>query len=73
MSTAVGMVILAQVMVALFVIWGFLHEDLFIRFENSVSRALRVKRTQRLKAKSAKRLKVVVDRSTQNAPDYTAA
>ena len=71
MSTTVGLIILAEALVALFIIWGFMHEDRFIRFENRLIESFRLRPMS--KKKAASRLRVVVDNTKKADPDYTAA
>ncbi len=40
MDTALSVMILCEVMVTLFVVWGFLHEQSFVRFEHAIARAV---------------------------------
>ena len=56
MTAGFALIIFAETVFALFVIWGFMHEDLFIRFERRM-----FKRIARIKAqrRAAKRLRVV--------------
>ena len=70
MSTGIGLIILAQALLALFVIWGFMHEDRFIRFERRLAeKRAATRRTKKSRAK----LRLVVDRAAQEHPDFTAA
>ena len=72
MSAGLGFIIMAEVMVAMFVVWGFLHEDLFIRFEENMAAAFR-KRFPR-KKRAARKLRVVKNtRSARRGPDRSAA
>ena len=71
MSTQLGIIILAEVALSLFIIWGFLHEDIFIRFEDRVCRA--VSRRFSRKRRAARRLRVVGGRSARKGPDRSAA
>lgn len=71
MSTAVGLIILAEALVALFIIWGFMHEDRFIRFERRIAESF--SRRPVSKKSAAKRLRLVVDNTKKADPDYTAA
>ncbi len=71
MNTAVGLIILAEALFALFIIWGFMHEDRFIRFENRISEAYRSRKARR--SGRAKHLRLVVDRSAKEDPDFSAA
>ena len=71
MSITIGCIILAELLVSGFIVWGFMHEELFIRFENRLlskyaRRPYRVKR-------AAKRMRVIVGRTHETGPDYTAA
>ena len=72
MSAALGFIIMAEVLVAMFVLWGFLHEELFLRFEENMAAALR-RRFPR-KKRAARRLRVVKNsRSARRGPDRSAA
>lgn len=71
MSTAFGIIILAQVLLSLFVIWGFCHEDKFLRLEAKI--ALYFSHRNRRKQKAAKKLRLVADLRNDHHPDYTAA
>ena len=39
MDTALSVMILCEVMLTLFVVWGFLHEKSFVRLEHAIARA----------------------------------
>ena len=41
MDTALSIIILCEFLVTLFVIWGFLHEQSFVRFEQKLYRKLK--------------------------------
>ena len=71
MSTAIGLVILAEALLGLFIIWGFMHEDRFIRFENRIAERYKNKRAKR--SSRAKHLRLVVDRTKKEDPDFSAA
>ncbi|MCH5197839.1 MAG: hypothetical protein J1E34_02930 [Oscillospiraceae bacterium] len=36
MSTGFGLLILAQLALAIFIIWGYMHEERFVAFENKI-------------------------------------
>lgn len=48
MATSTAIIILAEALLCLFVVWGFLHEDRFIRFEKRIEdyihRRIRIKK-----------------------------
>ena len=69
MSTVIGLIILAEALLGLFIVWGFMHEDRFIRFEQKI--AAKHSRAKRLGR--AKRLRVVVDHTKKDDPDFSAA
>ena len=72
MSAGLGFVVLCEVAVALFVIWGFLHEDLFIAFEAKAAALLRARFSR--KRRAARKLRVIVGRrSGKKGPDCSAA
>ena len=71
MSTVNALIILGETLVVMFIIWGFMHEDRFIRFENRIAEKFRSRRSKR--ASRAKRLHLVVDRTKKDDPDYSAA
>ncbi|MBE6717203.1 MAG: hypothetical protein E7573_09820 [Ruminococcaceae bacterium] len=51
MTTAVSLLILGEVIFALFIVWGFMHEERFVAFEDkiifAVLRAVRRKKAHR--------------------------
>ncbi|MBR3767843.1 MAG: hypothetical protein IKL10_06345 [Clostridia bacterium] len=36
MSTTLSIIILCEVIFALFIVWGFMHEELFVAFEDKI-------------------------------------
>lgn len=36
MSTTLSFIILAEVVLTLFVVWGFMHEERFVKFEDKI-------------------------------------
>lgn len=36
MSTTLSFIILSEVLFTLFIVWGFMHEDLFVKFEDKI-------------------------------------
>ena len=52
MSTAIGIIILAEVVLTLFTVWGLMNEKRFIRFEQNVAAAVRIG-LRRLRRKTA--------------------
>ena len=71
MSTAIGLIILAEALLSLFIVWGFMHEDRFIRFEQRLSEKRGTTGVKRLYR--AKRLRLVVDHTEKEKPDFSAA
>ncbi len=59
MTASFALIIFAETLVALFVIWGFMHEEKFIRFERRVSARIARIRRARAKKRAAARLRVV--------------
>ena len=47
MDVTLGLIIMAELALTLFIIWGFAHEDVFIVFENSVLGKLAVRKARR--------------------------
>ena len=51
MSLTLSLIILAEVLFTLFIVWGFMHEDRFVAFEDkiifAVLRAIRKKKSSR--------------------------
>lgn len=51
MTTAISFLILGEVIFALFIVWGFMHEERFVAFEDkfifAVLRAIRRKKVSR--------------------------
>ena len=41
MATSTAIIIIAEALLALFVVWGFMHEDVFIRFEKRIGNTFR--------------------------------
>ena len=71
MTAELGYIILAEVAFALFVIWGFLHEDRFIRFEEMLGKIVRRLFFRRKRA--VKKLRVIRGRVAQKGPGRSAA
>ena len=71
MTAELGYIILAEVVFALFVIWGFLHEDRFIRFEEKLGKVIRRLFFRRKRA--VKKLRVIRGRVAQKGPGRSAA
>ena len=71
MTAEMGYIILAELALALFVIWGFLHEERFIKFEAKLGRALRTLFSR--KKRAARKLRVIRGRATRRDPDRSAA
>ena len=71
MTAELGYIILAEVVFALFVIWGFLHEDRFIRFEEMLGKIVRRLFFRRKRA--VKKLRVIRGRVAQTGPGRSAA
>ncbi|MBQ6021507.1 MAG: hypothetical protein IJL25_01120 [Clostridia bacterium] len=71
MTAELGYIILAEVVFALFVIWGFLHEDRFIRFEEMLGKIVRRLFFRRKRA--VKKLRVIRGRVAQKGPGRSAA
>ena len=71
MTAELGDIILAEVAFALFVIWGFLHEDRFIRFEEMLGKIVRRLFFRRKRA--VKKLRVIRGRVAQKGPGRSAA
>ena len=71
MSTMIGCIILAEALLAMFIVWGFMHEDRFIRFEHRIAEVFKNKRARR--TGRAKHLRLIVDRTKKEDPDYSAA
>lgn len=57
MNTTLSLIILAEVLLTLFVVWGFLHEKAFVAVERRIARAVRrrVRAARRRKAAAAHR------------------
>ena len=57
MDTALSIMILCEVLVTLFLVWGFLHEQSFVRFEHAVARIVagKVRAARRHRAAAAHR------------------
>lgn len=36
MDTVLGLLIMAQIALTMFIVWGYMHEDLFTKFENKL-------------------------------------
>lgn len=53
METWIGLVILAQVLITLFVIWGFMHEGAFIEFEDKIIYAIKMRIAYSRRSKTA--------------------
>ena len=49
MSTTLSLIILGEVLLALFIVWGFLHEDRFVAFEDKIIFAI-LKKIRRKKS-----------------------
>ena len=59
MTTTISFIILAEVLLTLFVVWGFMHEDRFVAFEDKIIFAiLRSIRNKKNAAEIAKREKI---------------
>ena len=71
MTADIGMIIMAEVAFALFVIWGFLHEDRFIRFEAKLGKILRSLFSRR--KRTIKKLRVIRGSAARKGPGRTAA
>ena len=71
MTAELGMIIMAEVAFALFVIWGFLHEDRFIRFEEKLGKVIRRLFFRRKRA--VRKLRVIRGRVAQKGPGRSAA
>ena len=71
MTAELGYIILAEVVFALFVIWGLLHEDRFIRFEEMLGKIVRRLFFRRKRA--VKKLRVIRGRVAQKGPGRSAA
>ena len=71
MTAELGYIILAEVVFALFVIWGFLHEDRFLRFEEKLGKIVRRLFFRRKRA--VKKLRVIRGRVAQKGPGRSAA
>ena len=71
MDTALSVIILCEVLVTLFVVWGFLHEQSFVRFEHAIARAVagKVRALRRRRAAAAHRK---VNRRAVYSPAVTA-
>ena len=71
MTAELGYIILAEVAFALFVIWGFLHEDRFLRFEEMLGKIVR--RLFFRSERAGKKLRVIRGRVAQKGPGRSAA
>ncbi len=69
MSISVSLIMLAELLLAGFVVWGFMHEDRFIAFEQRLAGVFA--RRASVKKKAAKRLRIVP--KDVCGPDTTAA
>ena len=71
MDTALSVIILCELMLTLFVVWGFLHEKSFVRLEHAIARAagrkLRALRRRRLVAARRR-----INRKSTYSPALTA-
>ena len=71
MDTALSIMVLCEVLITLFVVWGFLHERSFVRLEHAIARAARQKlRTIRRRREAAARRRI--NRKAVYSPAVTA-
>ncbi len=71
MSIMVAFLIALEAAAAVFVIWGFLHEERFIAFETRIAKAFGRRPVN--KKKASKRLRNDAENSDLTGHDYTAA
>lgn len=55
MSTTLSIIILAEVLFTLFIVWGFMHEEKFVAFEDRIIFAVLNKIKRRKSSKEAAR------------------
>ena len=70
MSIGVSLIMLAELLLAGFVVWGFMHEDRFIAFEKRLAKRFASRAS--VKKKAAKRLRIV-PKNVFGDPGTTAA
>lgn len=59
MSTTISFIILAEVLLTLFVVWGFMHEEKFVQFEDKIIFSiLRFIRSKKAATEIARREKI---------------
>ncbi len=59
MSTTISFIILAEVLLTLFVVWGFTHEERFVKFEDKIILAvLRAVRGRKHSKETARRERI---------------
>ena len=69
MSISLAIVILAEFALTVFIVWGFFHEDRFVRFEHRVGMKLR----RLFRRKNARPLRAVAGGRRTVRTDSTAA
>ncbi|MBQ7638955.1 MAG: hypothetical protein IJS90_08650 [Clostridia bacterium] len=62
MNTALGLVIMAQLALTMFIIWGYMHEDLFVALENRMF-------ARRVSRRAAKKLRLIVNEKRTSGED----
>lgn len=75
METWLSFVILGEVLITLFILWGFMHEDKFILFEDKIiyNVKLRINAYRRYKNAMARQKLNTTVRFTPEVPQRTAA
>ena len=75
METWLSFVILGEVLITLFILWGFMHESKFIEFEDRIIYAvkMRINASRRRKNTAARQRINAAVRFTPEVPQKTAA